>query len=190
MYWRIRKYGPLDLLKKYGLHIFLVFSVLFNFLLLATRPNLKKVITTDVRSQLEAFARQVTTHILDTSYISYGAATSALLSASTGELDLPVVAELRRQQLLPNSAEELKANIQTYTSQRRVVAIRIDRVDTGEAVVVNGVSEIPINVSGVVAVHSADEAGPPTPFHFQFLMGYRGGNAQAPLVADFKDLSG
>ena len=190
MYWRIRKYGPLDLFKKYGLHIFLIFSVLFNFLLIATRPNLKKVITTDVKNQLEAFAKQVATHILDTSYISYGAATSALLDTTNGELDLPVIGELRRQQLLPTSAEELKANIQTYTSQKRVVAIRIDNVSTGEAVVVNGASLIPIDVSGVVAVHSADEAGPPSPFHFQFLMGYRGGNTQTPLVASFKDLSG
>ncbi len=190
MYWRIRKYGPLDILKKYGVHIFLVFSLLFNFLLIVTRPNLKKVITADVKTQLEIFARQVATHILDTSYISYGAATSALLSPSSGELDLPVVNELRRQQLLPNSSEELKANIQTYTNQRRVVAIRIDQVNTGEAVIVNGASLIPIDVSGVVAVHSADEAGPPSPFHFQFLIGYRGGNAQSPLVANFKDLSG
>jgi hypothetical protein len=190
MYWRIRKYGPLDILKKYGLHIILVLSLLFNCLLIVTRPNLKKLVTSDVRSQLENFARQVATHILDTSYISYGTATAALINPSSGELDLPVVNELRRQQLLPVSSEELKANIQTYTSQRRVVSIRIDKVDTNDAVIVNGASLIPVDVTGLVAVHSADEAGPPTPFHFRFLIGYRGGNAQAPLVADFKDLSG
>jgi len=189
MYWRIRKYGPLDVLKKYGLHMVLVISLIFNFLLIVTRPNLKKLVTADVRTQLEIFARQVAIHILDTSYISYGAATTSLLDPQNGELAQPVINYLRQQQLLPNTREELKANIQTYTDQKRVVAIRIDNVNTGDAVVVNGQSLIPIDVSGVVAVHSADEAGPPTPFHFQILIGYRP-NTQAPLVADFRDLSG
>jgi hypothetical protein len=71
-----------------------------------------------------------------------------------------------------------------------VVNIRIDNVTTNDAVNVNGTSLIPVDVSGLVAVHSADEAGPPSRFHFQFLVGYRGGNTQAPLVAAFKDLSG
>ncbi len=189
MYWRIRKYGPLDVIKKYGIHIALIFSLLFNLLLMVTRPNLKKKVTVDVRTQLEQFARQATTHILDTSYISYGAATTSLMNTESGELDLPVINELRRQQLLPNSTEELKANIQTYSEQKRVVAVRIDKVNTGDAVIVNGASLIPIDVWSTTAVHSADETGPPSHWHFRFLIGYRGGNTEAPLIADFKDLS-
>ncbi len=189
MYWRIRKYGPLDVLKKYGIHMVLALSLAFNALLIVTRPNLKKTVTSDVRSQLESFARQAAIHILDTSYISYGPATAALINPSTGELDLTVINELRRQQLLPVSAEELKANIQIYTDQKRVVAVRIDKVSSGDAVIVNGASLIPVDVWATTAVHSADEAGAPNNWHFQFLIGYRGGNTQAPLVADFKDLS-
>ena len=190
MYWRIRKYGPIDVLKKYGIHIALVISLLFNFLLFVSRPNLKKKVTIDVAAQLENFARGVATHILDTSYISYGPSTAALMSPDRGELDAPVVNLLRSQQLLPNSPAELKANIQTYTDQKRVVAVHIDKVSTGDAVTVNGASLIPIDVWSTTAVHSADEAGSPNHWHFQFLIGYRGGNTQAPLVADFKDLSG
>jgi hypothetical protein len=190
VYWRIRKYGPLDVVKKYGIHIALVFSLIFNFLLIVTRPNLKKMVTGDVKTQLEQFARGAATHILDTSYISYGTATTALMNTTTGELDMPVINELRRQQLLPNSSEELRANIQTYSEQKRVVAVRIDKVSTADAVVVNGASLIPIDVWATTAVHAADEAGPPSHWHFRFLIGYRGGNTQAPLIADFKDLSG
>ena len=73
MYWRIHKYGPLDVLKKYGVHIVLGLSLFFNFLLIVTRPNLKKTITVDVKQQMDQFARRVTNHILDTSYISYQA---------------------------------------------------------------------------------------------------------------------
>jgi len=196
MYWRIRKYGPLDVVKKYGIHIALVVSLLFNFLLIVTRPNLKKKVTVDVGVQLEQFARRVATHILDTSYISYGSATAALMNPDTGELDPTVVNVLRSQQLLPNSPAELKANIQTYTDQRRVVSIKIDQVTINDAVSVNGANSankeslIPIDVSGIIAVHSADEAGPPSPFHFQFLVGSRAGNQEALLVYSFKDLSG
>jgi hypothetical protein len=190
MYWRIRKHGPLDVVKKYGIHIALVFSLLFNFFLIITRPNLKKKVTMDVSVQLEQFARRVATHILDTSYISYGPSTAALMNPDHGELDPTVVNVLKSQQLLPNSPVELKANIQTYTDQKRVVSIKIDQVTINDAVSVNGTSLIPIDVSGIIAVHSADEAGPPSPFHFQLLVGYRGGNEQAPLVAAFKDLSG
>ncbi len=195
MYWRIRKYGPLDVVKKYGIHIALAVSLLFNSLLIITRPNLNKKVTVDVAFQLDQFARRVATHILDTSYISYGAATAALMNPDSGELDQSVVGLLRGQQLLPNSPAELKANIQTYTDQKRVVNIRIDQVVINDAVNVNGpnqqaISLIPIDVSGIIAVHSADEAGPPSHFHFQLLVGSRGGNQQLPLVYNFKDLSG
>ncbi len=185
MYWRIRKYGPIDILKKYGVHIILVLSLFLNFLLIVTRPNLKKTITVDVKQQMDQFARRVTNHILDTSYISYQAATNALLDKEAGELSPPVINFMKQQQLLPNTLEELKAEIQTYNDQKRVVAIRIDEVTIGEP---NSQSLVPVDVVGVVVVHSASEADPPRQFHFQFLVGYRN-NTQIPLVADFKDLS-
>jgi hypothetical protein len=188
MYWRIHKYGPLDILKKYWLHIVLIVSVLFNFLLMVTRPNPKKTIPVDVKQQMDQFARQVTNHILDTSYISYQAATNALLDKDTGELDKPVVIYMRQQQILPNSEEELKAEIQTYTEKKRVVAIRIDNVDIGEPrPISDSQSLIPIDVSGVIAVHSADEADQPRSFHFKYLMGVR--KSGVPIVATFQDLS-
>lgn len=186
MYWRIRKYGPLDIVKKYGAHIALVFSLLFNFLLVATRPNLKKILNVDVKQQMDQFARRVTTHILDTSYISYGSSTDALLDRDTGELFSNISAAMMQQGLLPKDSAELKANIQTYFEQKRVVAVRIDKVDIGEP---DAHGQIPIDVTGVVAVHSADDAGPPSPFHFRFIVGYRNGNTQLPVVAGFREIS-
>src|SRR5271155_4121459 len=115
MYWRIHKYGPLDILKKYGFHIIFLLSLFGNFLLIVTRPNLKKTITVDVKQQMDQFARRVTNHILDTSYISYQAATNSLLDKDTGELSPPVINFMKQQQLLPNTLEELKAEIQTYS---------------------------------------------------------------------------
>ncbi len=186
MYWRIRKYGPVDVAKKYGIHIALVFSLLFNFLLIVTRPNLKKTLNVDVKQQMDQFARRVTGHVLDTSYISYETSTDFLLDRDNGELAPAVITAMRQQQLLPNDSAELRANVQTYTDQKRIVAVRVDKVEIGDP---SSQGLIPVDVYGMVAVHSADEAGPPSSFHFQYLIGYRNGNTQMPIVAGFREIS-
>jgi len=186
MYWRVRRYTPEELLKLYGLHIALIVSVLLNILLFISRPNLSKTISPEVKADFDSFARKVTNHILDTSYITYAASTAALMNPEGGELTKPVIVYLQQQQQLPRDMNESKAQASTYMAKRRVCAVRVDEVNQRE---MDSRGMVPVDVSGVVAVHSSEEADPgPVPFHFRYLIGFRP-NSQTPIVANFQDLS-
>jgi len=186
MYWRVRKYTPEQLFRLYGVYIALATSVFMNMILLLTRPNLNRLVTPEVKADFDSFSRKVTQHILDTSYITYYDSTSALMSS---ELSPPVVQMLQQQQTLPKSLTELKATAKTYTAQRRVSAVRIDEVEVRQNDM-DRLGRIPVDVSGVVAVHSAEEADPgPVPFKFRFMVGRSTKEPHDPLVASFQDLS-
>jgi hypothetical protein len=87
---------------------------------------------------------------------------------------------------LPRNINELKATAKTYMAQKRVSAVRIDEVTQKDA---DNRGLVAVDVTGVVAVHSAEEAGPDAVhFHFRYLLGFRP-NTQIPLVAKFQDLS-
>jgi hypothetical protein len=186
MYWRIRKYGFAEMFQQYGLHLGVVISVLLNVFLIATRPGPNKGVSSEVKTDFDTFARRVTLHILDTSYINYQNATTALMDPQTGELAPPVVTLMRKNGLLPNSKEELQASIKQFGDAKRVCAVNVQNVRVGDP---DAQSLIPIDVSGVMAVHSAEESFPgPVAFHFRYRVGYRRGGTQ-PLVSDFADLS-
>ncbi|MBI4532775.1 MAG: hypothetical protein HY711_02415 [Candidatus Melainabacteria bacterium] len=86
--------------------------------------------------------------------------------------------------MLPKSNEDLKARAQTIAGQKQVSAVRIDVVNQSEP---NAQGLIPIEVQGVIAVHSAEGFEGPRPFRFQFLVGQ---NAQSklPVVAAFQEV--
>jgi hypothetical protein len=195
MYWRVRKYGPQEMLRQYGLHVVLVMSVLFNIFQIATRPNPNKSVGAAAKTDFEQFAKRVTTHILDTSYINYKTATYALVNtddpdnASAPELAPPVVANMRAKGLLPKSNAELEAGVRTSFDEKRVCAINVQSVRVGDT---DAKGLIPIDVTGVMAVRSAEDSTPggPVKFHFQYRVGYWKGKADHPVVSDFADLSG
>lgn len=196
MYWRVRKSSVDQMVRQYGVHVLLIFSVLMNILLIVTRPNPSKTISKDAKVSYENFARQVTAHLLDTNYISYKESTMALLDK---ELSPPVADVLRKAGMLAATADELAAQAKSLSDQRQLSAIRIDEVTSGEP---NNRGMIPMDVRGVVAIHSAEESGPsgPVNFKFRFLVGNKSDkNGQPvmgadgkplPLVAGFEDLSG
>ncbi|MBC7997534.1 MAG: hypothetical protein IAF58_06310 [Leptolyngbya sp.] len=194
MYWRIRRVSPEHVIKTYGVHAALAVSLLCNAVLMVTRPNPQKQVSGEMKTNLDVFARNVTQHILDTSFISYEASTRALLPTGPvpGELSAAVVALLKQREQLPKSGEDLKATARTLESQRQVCAVRIDSVAQGEP---DANSHMPIDVSGVVAIHSADESvsGNPVPFRFQYKVGMATNpntpGVTRPIVIDFKDLS-
>lgn len=186
MYWRVRKYTPKEMLKRYGLHIGLIVSVLLNLLLFATRPNMNKVVSAEVKADFDAFVRRVTQHILDTSYITYEASTTALMRPDSGELAPPVVKFLQQQGQLPRDMTDLRNTAKSYAAKRRVSAVRIDEINQRE---MDNHNLIPVDVTGVVAVHSAEESYPgAVHFKFRFLVGFKP-NTQIPIVANFQDLS-
>ena len=186
MYWRVRKYGAQDLLQQYGIHVGLAFSLMFNALLIATRPNPNQSVSAEVKADFDAFARTVTEHILDTSYINYQDATNSLINNATGELAPPVVQGLRSKGYLPTSKEEFQASLKLYTDSKRVCAIHIKEVQQGDK---DALGLIPVDVSGVVAVHSAEESYPgPVPFHFRYRIGFRPNTTQ-PIVGAFEEVT-
>jgi hypothetical protein len=186
MYWRVRKYGAQEMLQQYGVHMALALSVLMNIFLVATRPNPNKAVSAEIKADFDSFARRVTQHILDTSYINYSSATNSLIDSSSGELAPSVVASLRQKGQLPSTREEFQASLKDYTNSKRVCAVDINDVRVGEK---DAQGLIPIDVTGRVAVHSAAEDFPgPVPFHFRYRVGVRP-NTSTPIVGTFDDLS-
>src|SRR5208283_1293625 len=98
MYWRVRNNDPMQLIRKYGIYVGLSVSLLLNLLLIATRPNPKNMVTD--KPNYEHFARTVTSQFLDSSYISYGPNTLALLS---GELAPSLMQKLQADGTLPKT---------------------------------------------------------------------------------------
>ncbi|HEY9868118.1 MAG TPA: hypothetical protein V6D08_02835 [Candidatus Obscuribacterales bacterium] len=196
MYWRIRRVSPEQVARQYGVHAVCAVSILLNVLLIATRPNPKKEVGAEMKTNLEQFARNVTQHILDSSFISYEQSTLALLgnNMTPGELAPQVVKQMKANEQLPKTIEDLKATARTLEAQRQVSAIRIDGVVLGEP---DERGLVPIQVAGQAAIHSADESvsGTPMPFRFVYKVGMWGPPNQPevprkPIVIDLKDLSG
>src|SRR3990167_1993463 len=129
MYWRVKNLGPEHLMRMYGVHVALVLSLLMNAFLVVTRPNLSKLVTKEQKANFDQFARTVTNQILDFNYISYQDSVRSLVS---GELAPSVVNNLKQQEMLPKSNEDLKARAQTIAVQKQVSAVRIDLVNQGE----------------------------------------------------------
>jgi hypothetical protein len=195
MYWRVRKSSVDQLVRLYGVHVLLVFSVIMNALLIVTRPNPKATITKDQKVSYENFARTVTAHLLDTNYISYKESTLALIEK---ELAPNVVQVLSKAGMLAATQDELAAQAKSLSDSRQLSAIRVDDVTTGDP---NQRGLIPMDVRGVVAIHSAEESGPsgPVNFKFRYLIGNKSDKNGQPvmgpdgkplaLVAGFEDLS-
>lgn len=196
MYWRVRKSSVDQLVRQYGVHVLLVFSVLMNVLLVVTRPNPGKTVSKEARVNYENFARTVTQHLLDTNYISYKESTLALIEK---ELAPPVVQVLSKNGMLAATQDELAAQAKSLSDSRQLSAIRIDEVTSSEP---NNKGLIPMDVRGVVAIHSAEESGPsgPVNFKFRYLIGNKSDKNGQPvmgpdgkpmaLVAGFEDMSG
>jgi hypothetical protein len=149
------------------------------------------------KSELEKFARTVTNHLLDTSYISYRRSTIAL----TKELALvPVQQMLVKAGMLALRANELDAQEKTLQELHQVSSVRIDDVQVGDPDA-NRRGLIPIAVRGMATVHSTHEGtANPQPFHFKYWVESKSDPEEHPatgvdnkpwlIVAYFEDLSG
>ena len=180
MYWRTRTITSQQALKQYWIPIVLVVSLFANLILIATRPNLSKQVDKGTKEELDAFAAQVTRHLLDSSYISYPQSMNSLLSS---ELDPQTMAKLRNSGVIASTQDEYQATLQTLERDKQVSAVRIDSVNQAEP---NDQGLVPIDVIGVAATHATDAAEGPTPFHFRFLVGINK-NTQKPIVAAFSE---
>ncbi len=190
MYWRVRRLTLNELLSRYWMNIALVVSVVLNLLLWTTRPDPNKM-GKELKTNYEQFVRNVTTHLLDVSYLNYRDNTNALLS---GELTKPVIDMLRTNGVIVGSRGELEEQAKKLYEQKQVCAVRIDQVTLND----NGPSKpITADVTGHLAQHSVDDSRE-MPFHFYFAMDARHNpdrslilgpdNRPMPEVIDFKEL--
>lgn len=180
MYWRVRKITPEQMLKQYGIYIVVVVSLFGNLLQFISRPK-KEVVTAQMKNDFGVFAKQVTTHLLDTSYINYTESTSRL----KGELSDAVKQKLAQDGVLPRTMEEMKANLMEFSKSRRVCAMQFRSVDIREP---TPQGMVPVEVQGVVAVHSADESAQ-QPFHLVYMVGLRKGDPPSPVVVDLQEMA-
>ncbi len=179
MYWRVNNVTPEMLMRMYGVHVALGICVIVIVLQFITRPDPKKLVNTQVKTDFDHFARAVTTHLLDSSYISVEQNTTALVS---GELAPSVVQQLKQAGIVPNSMDEMKAQARTAADERRVCSVRIDSVNLGDP---NQQGLVPVDVAGLVAIHSASGSEDPKQFRFKYLVG-QNSQTQKPIVAQFQ----
>ena len=194
MYWKVRQLSINELLSRYWVNIALIVSLFFNFILMVSRPDPNKGLPKEVKANYEQMGKLVTTHMLDTSYITYKQSTALLMS---GELAKNVVEWMKKNELLAKGPEEIESMYKQLYDQRQVSSVRIDNVTVNEPGKNQPVS---VDVTGIVAIHSAKDDGPtnPVPFHFLFYMDLRHradgtlilteDNKQIPEVVDFKEM--
>lgn len=180
MYWRLTKITPQQFLQYYAVHIALALSLSVNFFQMVTRPKQDKL-PQQMQQSFVIFAKQVTSHLLDTTYLTFLDSTAAL----DGELSPSVKKYLKERGLLTQGAELSAMAIQLKRS-RQVCAIRFDRVQMSDP---NQQGMIPCTVAGKIAIHSSDESGPQEQdFCFRYLIGISKATQQ-PIIAGFEELS-
>ncbi|MEZ4488592.1 MAG: hypothetical protein R3C24_03715 [Cyanobacteriota/Melainabacteria group bacterium] len=182
MYWRVRKVTPEMLFKQYGVHVFLVISLFLNLILFVTRPK-KETMTQEIQTNFKDFAKDVTTHLLDTSYITYLDSTRELHS----ELGPNVITKMKQSGLLPRTDQEYKAINLELQKSRQVCTLKFDRIEVGEPDPKRNML-VPVQVAGVIAIHSSKETSPsqPQPFSIQYWVGLNS-KTKKPIVADFAE---
>ncbi len=166
MYWRIQKIDNQKIIKQVLIPVALVISVLLNGYFINTNSKKKSQLSQVQKESFASLAKNVTIHFLDTSYINYKQNTFALMH----ELAPSLIQKLRANEELPASDQQLEATYQEYLTKRRISALRIDNESQGDP---DNNGFVPVDVSGVIVVSSADESdtSDPKPFHFRYLIG-------------------
>lgn len=186
MYWRVRKIDPNQIVRTYGVYAVCVVSVLFN-LIAMTRMAPSKALSKDQKVDFEGFARQVTRHITDGSFLTYENSMIALqFSKEKAELGPEVIRMLQRQEIIQPNYEATKAVARQLKDTKSVSCVSIDEVHIDDP---NGQGLVPIEVSGKIVKHSAEGVMGPDNFRFRYLIGTIGAEDR-PIVARLDDLSG
>ena len=152
MYWRVRKLGPEQIARQYGVHAALIVSVIFN-LVLFTKVNGAKAVTSVQKSDSEKFARQVTSHLYDASYLTFADSMGAL----TNELAPGALKKLTADGTVPGSMDELKTVQRELQDQKSVSCVKVDDVNVS-APDANGM--LPIDMKVQIVVHNTEGVKP------------------------------
>lgn len=187
MYWRVRKISPEQVAKTYGVHAICIVSVLAN-LVMFSKVQPSRALNSEQKTNFDAFARNVTRHILDGCFVTYEASMYQLaMNGTKAELSPPVIGALSQAEIIPSNMDNMKAIAKQLKESKSVTQVSIDDVKMDEP---NGKGLVPIEVGGRVVKMSAEGLMGPNPFRFKYLVGMRGGESPIPVVAEFQDISG
>jgi hypothetical protein len=182
MYWRIRKIGPEQIAKQYGVHAVLVVSAIFNFAMFTKLAANGKNVNPSLKTDLEKFSRDVTTHLFDANYLTVDQSMAALRSELMDSKQYPCYSSMVRMGLIPPSADELRAVIRQMDEAKSVSCIKFDEV---KLVNEPGPTTPPImQISARVVVHDSQGVRPAA-FKIQYTIGMKTDNKtnqQTPIV--------
>lgn len=183
MYWRVRKISPEQLMKNYGVYAVCAVSVFFN-LIMMTKMAPSKALNQEQKINFDNFARQVTRHITDGSFLTYESSMIALeFAKDKSELGPDVIRLLQQQEVIQPNYEATKAVARQLKDTKSVSTVAIDNVRLDDP---NGEGFVPVEVSGRVVKHSAEGVLGPDNFRFRYLIGTRN---DEPVVVRMEDLS-
>jgi hypothetical protein len=164
MYWRIRKIGPEQIARQYGVHAVLIVSVIFNFAMFTKLAATGKGVNATLKTDLEKFSKDVTTHLFDANYLTVGDSMASLRT----ELHDPCYANMVRMGLIPPSADELRAVVRQMDDSKSVSCIKFDEVKLANE---PGPTTPPImQVLAKVVVHDSQGVRPAA-FRIQYKIG-------------------
>lgn len=147
-----------------------------------------KALSSEQKVNFDAFARNVTRHILDGCFLTYDASMYMLyMNGAKSELGPEVIKALSQMEVIPTNPDNMKAISRQLRESKSVSQISIDDVKIDEP---NGQGLVPIEVAGRVVKHSAEGVMGPDGFRFRYLVGVRGAaDSPSPVVAAFQDVS-
>lgn len=181
MYWRIRKIGPEQIARQYGVHAVLIVSVLFNVAMFTKVAANSKNVPATLKSDLEKFSRDVTTHLFDANYLTVEASMSSLKTELMDTKQYPCYSNMVRLGLIPPSADELRAVVRQMDEAKSVSCIKFDEV---KLVNEPGPTTPPImQVTAKVVVHDSQGVRPAA-FKIQYTIGMKQDKSgtQTPVV--------
>jgi hypothetical protein len=182
MYWRIKKITPEIVMRQYGVHAILIVSVIGNIFLF-TRVSASHAMSTTQKLDYDKFARQVTNHLFDASYITVDDSMAALEK----ELGPQAKGILRKMEIIPKDADDLKAISRQLLETKSVSCVKFEEVNVGQP---TAQGFLPVDVKMQVVVHDTSGVRP-TPMKLRYYCGQatnKQTNESYPVVVDLKQL--
>jgi hypothetical protein len=185
MYWRVRKIGPEQVARQYGVHAVLIVSLLFNVVLFM-KGSASKAVTNAQKIELDKFARQVTTHLYDANYLTFK---DSMESLAGRELGPTALNKLRGDGTVPRSREELKAIELEMKDKKSVSCVKIVDCSVGQP---DSKGFVPVDVRMQVVVHDV-EGVRPVALNLKYICGMairKGEQTPEPIIVDFQAAPG
>ncbi len=184
MYWRIKRITPEMVARQYSVHAILIVSVLFN-LVLFSKVSSAKALNGTQKQDYDRFARQVTGHLFDATYLTF---TDSMNQLNTELANVPPrytpMQKLRQMEMVPRSIDELKTMQRELTDWKSVSSLQYDMIEVGQP---QGAEQLlPVTVKVKFVAHDTKSVRPAA-FKVKYLIGSafnKQTNETKPVVLD------